>query len=308
MKDAAEHTFDPTIVARLGRLDWIAESIVDGLRQGIHRSTVRGFSTEFSDFKPYTPGDDIRLLDWRIYARTEKPYVRRFEAETSMEVSFLVDSSQSMSWRWEKTVSKQQYAASLVAGMTWLFLSQQDQVGVVKVAADGVHVLAPSSRRQQLDRILALLETNAELAGPVVEDLLAASLEMRITRGQVVLVSDLEETAPEAGVRLAELRGMGHDVMVVHLLDQAEITLPFPDGTTHLRDHETGEMLRIDLPQLRLQQTARVRDFRRQWQAVCQEAGVVYVPVDTGMDYVSAILTIIESRRSLGVPAVEVDS
>jgi uncharacterized protein (DUF58 family) len=305
MSTVPEHSFDPSVVARLGRLDWIAQSIVDGLRQGVHRSSIRGFSTEFSDFKPYTPGDDIRLLDWRLYARTEKPYVRRFEAETSMEVTFLVDSSQSMSWQWEETVSKRQYAASLVAGMAWLFLSQQDRVGLVKAEEEGIHVLSPSSRRQQLDRILSLLEATPKLERPVVEELLGAGLEVRTTRGQIVVVSDLEEAAPEAGLRMAELRGTGHEVMVVHLLDQAEISLPFPDGTTHLRDGETGELLRVDLKELRQQQAERVGRFRAEWRLVCREAGAVYVPLDTGMDYVSAILAIVESRRWAGMAEEE---
>jgi uncharacterized protein (DUF58 family) len=298
MSTASEHSFDPSVVARLGRLDWIARSIVDGLRQGMHRSSIRGFSTEFSDFKPYTPGDDIRLLDWRLYARTEKPYVRRFEAETSMEVTFLVDSSQSMSWQWEETVNKSQYAAALVAGMAWLFLSQQDPVGLVKAEPDGIHVLSPSSRRQQLERILTLLEATPKLGRPVVEEVLGAGLELRTTRGQLILVSDLEEAAPEAGLRLAEMRGMGHEVMVIHLLDQAEISLPFADGTTHLRDAETGELLRIDLPDLRRKHAERISRFRREWRRVCRDAGANYVPLDTGVDYVSAILGIVESRRS----------
>jgi len=297
MRDTPDNAFDPSVVARLGRLDWIAHSIVDGLRQGLHRSTIRGFSTEFSDFQPYSPGDDIRLLDWRVYARTGKPYVRRFEAETSMEVTFLVDSSPSMGWQWEQTVTKRQYAAALVAGMAWLFLSQQDPVGLLKAAPDGVQALSPSSRRQQLDHILSVLETTPTLGRPVIDELLQACLELRGARGQVVVVSDFEEEAPEAGLRLAELRGMGHQVLVVHLLDQAEITLPFPDGTTHLRDAETGELLRADVVALRRRQAERVRAFRQQWHRVCRDAGVVYVPLATGVDYVTAILTIIESHN-----------
>lgn len=297
MKEAPDNTFDPSVVAQLGRLDWIAQSIVDGLRQGLHRSTIRGFSTEFSDFQPYSPGDDIRQLDWRVYARTGKPYVRRFEAETSMEVTFVVDSSPSMGWQWEETVNKRQYAAALVAGMAWLFLSQQDPVGLLKAEPDGVRILSPSSRRQQLDHILSVLGATPELGRPVIDELLQACLEMRSARGQVIVVSDFEEEAPDAGLRLAELRGMGHEVLVVHLLDQAEIALPFPEGTTHLRDSETGELLRVDLAALRRRQAARVKEFRAQWSRVCREAGVAYVPLTTGVDYVTAILTIVESHN-----------
>jgi len=288
--------FDPDVVRQLGRIDIIARVIVSGVRRGLHRSRRRGFSSEFSDFNPYTPGDDLRLLDWRLYARTDRLFVKRFEAETNVELMLLLDASASMAWRWQDTISKLEYAANLLAAFACLHMRQQDQVGLLVHDATSLHHLPPRCRRAQLEAIFSALDElspgNASTF-PILVDSLA---RLRRHRGIVIACSDLEEEEDSLRAALRELAGTGNEIILFHLLDEAETTLPFEDAT-HLRDSETGATIPVSVQQFRDQYAESLQRFRQSWQDECEQCGILYMPVHTAMNYVDVIIEMVEKRN-----------
>jgi uncharacterized protein (DUF58 family) len=290
---------DPGALRGLGRLDLIGRVIANALKGGKRRSRLHGFSTEFSDFKPYTPGDDLRFLDWRIYARTDRLLVRKYEAETSFESMLLLDASPSMAWRWEDTVSKLEYAANLLAAIAFVHIENQDSVGLAADDGRDAEVVPPRSARRQLDRIFAALETlRPDLSAtgkegqpgeaPMVR-LVGALESLRRHRGQVVLCSDLEEDPEACAAALESLGARDDDVVVIHLLDRAEVELPF-QGATHLVDSETGETLPLAVEDLKATHERTVREFQESWRSRCEGWGMRYLPIDTGTGYVDALL------------------
>lgn len=291
--------FDPDLIQQLGRIDLIARSITEGLAHGVHRSRRRGFSTEFSDFKPYVPGDDPRLLEWRVYARTERLFVKRFEAETSLEVMLLLDATASMTWRYGERISKLAYAANLLAALACLHMRQQDQVGLLAYDAQDIHHLPPRARRAQLDAIFGVLAGLRPGRGEAFAAMADTLTEVRRHRGRIIACTDLEEDEERLADALGRLAGLQDEVILFHLLDRAEVELPFSD-CTHLRDAENGELLPVNLPRLKQEHAAGVRAFRERWRRRCEEWGILYQPIDTGMNYAEVILAFSEARRQLG--------
>ncbi len=287
--------FDPSAIAALGRLDLKAKIIADGLLQGIHPSRKKGFSSEFADFKAYTPGDDLRHLDWKVYARSERLFVKQAESETNIEVALLLDASPSMAWRWQATVSKLEYAVNLLATLAYLHLRQQDQVGLLVHDARELHALPPRSRRRHLDEIFATLG-KIEPAGTETVSHLARGVDTLIRRkGHVVLCSDLLEDEEASGAALKLLGAREDEVILFHLLDEAEVTLPF-DRATHLRDSETGELMPVDIAALRKDHAETVAGLREHWAGVCRGLGIHYIPLTTATNYVEALRLLLDVR------------
>lgn len=290
--------FDPNVVHQLGRIDLIAHLISDGLAHGIHASRRKGFSTEFSDFKPYVPGDDPRLLDWPIFARTERLFVKQFEAETSIEMMLVLDATASMAWRWKDTITKLEYAANLLAAIAAIHIRQNDQVGMLVHDADDIHYLPPRARTQQLEAIFATLAGIHPGKAETFPALIESIVDHRRHRGRIVLCSDLEEDEEAVLEAIDQLSGLQDEVILFHILDAAEEELPFSDGTTHIEDSETGELLPINLNRLRKEHDANVREFREFWRQHCVKWGAVYVPVHTKMNYAEVIMGLSEARMA----------
>ena len=299
MKDASsgsDLTLDPEILQGLGRLDLIGKVIANALRQGQRRSLQRGFSTEFSDYKPYTPGDDLRFLDWRVYARTDRLLTRKYEAETSFESILLLDASKSMAWQWKSTVTKLQYGINLFAAVTYLHIEKQDQVGLLINDANQIHFVPPRSTRTQLNRIYEILADIEPGAAGTFSGLVKALTPLKRHRGQIVVCSDLEEDEEEIEGAMEMLAAREDEVVVLHLLDRAEMELPF-EGSTHLEDSETGELLPVELADLRRHHHATVRAFRERWEQRAEMWGIRYFPIHTGMSYVDVLATMAGAVR-----------
>ncbi|MEM7392265.1 MAG: DUF58 domain-containing protein [Verrucomicrobiota bacterium] len=288
--------FDPEVVRDLGRIDLIARVIAQGVYQGMHRSHRRGFSTEFSDFKPYTPGDDLRFLDWKQYARTDKLYIKCFEAETNQESLLLLDASRSMAWRWEDRISKLEYAANLLAAMACLHLDQQDPVGVLIHDADREHALQPSARRIQLDAMCALLSELEPGSGDLFPQLIEELAALKRRRGLIVICSDLEEDDVSTEAALRHLADRDDEMILIHILDKTEIDPPFT-GVSFLEDSETGAVVPVNHRTMRRDHTKNVRRFRDHWTTVCETSGIQYVPVDTAMNYVDVLHGLLHERE-----------
>jgi len=290
------HRFDPEILRQLGRIDLIARAIVQGVQWGKHRSRRRGFSTEFSEFRPYTTGDDARVMDWRLYARTDRLYIKCFEAETCLEVYLLLDATPSMAWRWRDTVTKLEYGVNLQAALACLHMTQHDPVALLLYDGKDLQCLPPRCRRAHLDDMFACLATIQPGHAAALPFLIRALGKERRRRGRVIVCSDLLENEQELTAALASLVGAGDECVLLHLLDRAEIDLPF-DGATHVQDSETGAVVPMDLHSIRTRHGERIRTFREQWRQRCVDGGIQYVPVSTEMSYVDVIRTLLDERR-----------
>jgi len=244
---------DPAVLARIGNLELLAKTVVEGFINGLHRSPHLGASTDFAQHKLYMPGDDIRRMDWRLWARSDKYFLKEFEAETNTNLSIIVDVSPSMRYGADAESgrpSKLTYACYLAACLAYFSNLQRDRVGLAMIDNEIVDYVPPSAKH--LQRILQTLD-RAEKKGrdtkvtPGKSTLLAPLKKLSDTlrrRSLVVLISDFYEDADEVVSALSHVRGRGNDMMVFHLLDPREIDFSFADASNFI-DMETGDKMPI---------------------------------------------------------------
>ena len=278
----------PEVVRQIRRLDLRAQCIVKGFFQGLHRSPFHGFSVEFSEHRKYTPGDDPKDIDWIVYAKTEKYYVKKFEAETNITGYLTLDLSRSMGYTYRQEVTKWEYAVSLAAALCYLMIQQQDPVGLFAFDEKVRTSLRPKSKRTQLGDVLSILAR----AQPTGRTDVAASLTqiagMLRHASLVMLFSDLLGQ-PEAILQaLYRLRHRGHDVIVFHILDEAEVRFPF-DGLVELEEPETGQLVEVDASDFRHAYLEQMEKFRDTLRRECARAKIDYVPLDTSMPFDRAL-------------------
>jgi uncharacterized protein (DUF58 family) len=238
---AARSFVDPRLFATLEDLELIARSVVEGFLQGLHRSPYVGFSVEFASHREYLPGDDLRHLNWKVYGRQDKLYVKQFDAETNLDLHLLLDWSGSMRTS-SAGLGKHRYAACLAAALAHLALRQRDAVGLTLFADRVVDSLRPRARPNQLDEILHLLAGTRPRGRSESARALHEIAEMMPRRGLVVLISDLFYDTAELLHGLDHIRYQGHDLILFQVLDPLERRLPV-EGAVRFLDLETGEEL-----------------------------------------------------------------
>jgi uncharacterized protein (DUF58 family) len=230
----------PEVLARIDNLELLSRSVVEGFLNGLHRSIYLGLSMDFAEHRPYMPGDDIRRIDWRLFGRTDRHYIKLFEAETNANFTVLLDISKSMDYG-SHSVTKLDYGRFLAACLTYFSRRQRDRVGLITFDDDIVDYIPPSARN--LDLCLHTLH-KAEPKGPgELRKPLLKSMESLRRKGILVLISDLYQDTDEVVEAVRLLQSPGHDVIVFHLLDPDELEFPF-EGPANFQDMETGE----DLP------------------------------------------------------------
>ncbi len=238
--------FDPAALAALGHFEIVARWIVDGFLSGLHRSPRKGFSVEFADFRPYQPGDDLRYVDWKIAARSDRWVVKQYEEETNLRATIVLDVSRSMDWRGAAAagrVTKRAYAEQLTAALGLLLLRQRDAVGLIRFDDAVRSSISPRARSGQWRRLVAAL---AEPGNGRASDLAAAlgqAARLVTRRGMVILISDLLVDIDEVIPALRGLRAAGHDVTVLHIMDPAERDFTLA-GEARYTDPET----QLDVP------------------------------------------------------------
>lgn len=230
MTDDNERKFlDPLVVSKLSNLELRARLVVEGFIAGLHKSPYKGFSVEFAEHRQYMPGDPIKNIDWKVYARRDRIYVKEFEEETNLRVYLLVDSSASMGYSSATRVSKLNYSCSLAAALSYLMLRQQDSVGLLTFTSQIKTYIPPRSSKSHLRVILT--ELNKLSAGETTN--VSKSLELlarRIRRrGLIILFSDLMDNQQAVLTGLKHFRHRKHEVIVFHVLDESEIDFPFDD-------------------------------------------------------------------------------
>jgi len=286
---------DPAIVARLGTIDLKAKTIVEGFLTGLHRSPFKGFSVEFAEYRQYLPGDDLATLDWKIYARTDRHVVKKFEEETNLECHIMLDVSRSMGYG-SHAVTKLEYASYLAGALAYLMNRQRDAVGLLTFD-DHIRDLLPSSARPgHLKSVLLTLErltlgTRTDIAKPL-SDLVQAIRK----RGLVVLISDLLDEPDRIIEGLKHFRYRGTDVVVFQVLDPDELSFPF-ERAARFRDLESDREVVAVPAAVRDAYKARLDAMVSNFRTVLGQNGIDYTLLDTSQPLELALLPYLQTRR-----------
>jgi uncharacterized protein (DUF58 family) len=259
---ASKYVFDPTALAKYGRLSLIARTVVAGFLSGVHKSPYKGFSVEFAEHRQYYPGDEIRHIDWRAFGKTDRYYIKEHEEETNLHAHLLVDTSGSMAYR-GCTISKFQYAQFLAASLAYLMLHQRDAVGLVTHDNAVRSMLPPRSTSKQLIQILSTLEKTTpggETNLAPIWDSLAGQLR---GRGMIVIFSDCFDPLNQLVHALRHLRHRRHEVLLFHILAPEEIEFPFTKRTQFRHLENANELRLIDPAAVRA-------EYRKNFDAFCQ--------------------------------------
>ncbi|MBI4421236.1 MAG: DUF58 domain-containing protein [Gemmatimonadetes bacterium] len=288
---------DPYEVAQLGGLELVAEGVVEGFLAGLHRSPFRGFSVEFAEHRPYQPGDDPRYVDWKMLARTDRLTVKQYEEETNLRSMIVLDASRSMHWTGaERRLTKLEYAKRLAAALSLVMLRQRDATGFIGFD-EAVRAVVPArARLQQWWTMVSAVSRLQPGRGTAAEPALRRVTDLLRRRGLVVFVSDLLLEKDLALLALQYLRHRGHQVMVFHIMDPAELVLEGPPEA-RFEDPETGSGIIARPRELRVAYADTVQRTIAEWRVACRRGGMAYhhVLTDTPFGYVLRRAT---SRRS----------
>ena len=285
---------DPAVLAKIGNLEFVARSVVDGVINGSHRSPYFGASVDFAEHRGYVPGDDIRRVDWRVFARTDKYYIKEFEADSNANFSVLLDVSKSMAFG--TRITKLDYAKTLAACLTYLVSKQRDRVGLVTFDEEVIDHVPPSAKHvdvvlHTLDRVQA---KRPGRLGPPLRKL----AEHFGRRGIVVVVSDFYDEPDEILDAVSLIRFRGNDVILFHVLDNAEIEFTFDDASS-FEDLESGEQLPVVPDALRDQYRAMIREHIAALTTKSSQQRVDYNLLNTSMPLDFALFNYMAIRDRL---------
>ena len=289
---------DPYEVAQLGGVEIVAEGVVDGFLAGLHRSPFRGFSVEFAEHRPYQAGDELRYVDWRMLARSDRLFVKQYEQETNLRSMLVLDASASMNWTGaERRLTKLDYAKRLAAALALIFLRQRDATGFIGFDDEVRSVLPARARRQQWWTLLTAMQNLPPGQGTAAEEALRQVTGILRRRGLVVFISDLLFDRELALLALQYLHHRGHQVMVFHIMDPAELMLEGPPEA-RFEDVETGDLVSVRPRELQAAYTDTVRRTIDAWRAQCRRNNIAYhhVLTDTPFGYVLRRATVRRSR------------
>ncbi|MBI2192596.1 MAG: DUF58 domain-containing protein [Planctomycetes bacterium] len=288
---------EPETVARLSNLSLVGRLVVEGFITGLHKSPHKGFSVEFAEHRQYAPGDDLRYLDWTVYARTDHFFIKQFEEETNVKAYLLLDRSASMGFG-SGPVTKLQYACYLTAALTYLMIRQRDGVGLVIFDSDIRRLLPPKSRPTQLRAILD------ELQGlePGEPSNLSRSFhhlaENLKRRGLILVLSDLLDNPEEVMPALQHFRHNKHELIVFHILDPRELDFDYPDYAT-FADMETGRKLPVDPAFFRQAYQKKMEALQARYRRFASESRMDYVPLNTQVPYDRSLMAYLSKRARL---------
>ncbi len=285
---------DPSVLARFGTLDLKARTVVEGFLAGLHRSPFKGFSVEFAEYRQYMPGDDLSTIDWKVYARSDRHYVKRFEEETNVECRLLVDVSGSMGYG-SRGLTKLEYASYLAASLAYLMHRQRDAVGLAAFDRRIVSLLPPSVRPGHLRHVLATIDSLVPGDRTVVARPFHQLAESLSKRGLVIVISDLLDEPGEVIDGLKHFRFRGTDVIVFHVLDPDELTFPF-DSPARFTDVENGDEVSATPDSVRGRYLDELQALLTRYERELRVAGVDYCLLDTSMPLDAALMAYLHTR------------
>jgi uncharacterized protein (DUF58 family) len=287
---------------RIKSLQMRARVTVEGFIKGIHRSPYHGFSVEFSEYREYSPGDDTRFIDWKLFARSDRYQVKRFEDETNLRCYLVVDTSRSMGYT-SGEYTKGDYARTAAATIAYFLSRQRDAVGLLTFDDKVTDYLPPRHRPGQLRRLMGILEREpqgkaTDLAGPLEE--IAATVRKR---GLIILISDLLVPLETLKTRLGYLRSRGHDVVLLRVLDPAEVHFTFTNPSM-FKDVESGQEMYVDPDAVRGEYLRRFGEHATALSKICSDLGIELAPVTTDRPLELVLFDLLKARMHRGhVPA-----
>lgn len=291
---------DPETVSKITRLDLIARLVVEGFITGLHRSPYHGFSVEFSEHRPYMPGDSLRDIDWKAYAKSDRLYVKQYEEETNLKAYILLDISGSMDFKAGAPLSKFRYATSLAAALSYLMLKQRDAVGLLLYHHQIETYVPPRSMQSHLQVLLKTIDQ----AQPQSETQMAPAfhdLAERISRrGLVIVLSDLLDDPSEVLKGLRHFRHLGHEVIVFHLLDPRERDLDFRDETRFYDLEAPDETLTTQPRHIQHEYREMMDNLIQTYKLGCAEARIDYALLDTATPFDAALSRYLIQRKKIG--------
>jgi uncharacterized protein (DUF58 family) len=288
----------PDVVSRLSRLDLVARLVVEGFITGLHRSPYHGFSVEFSEYRPYMPGDPLRNIDWKVLGRTDRYYVKQFEEETNLKAYLLMDASGSMGYT-SGSLTKLQYAIYLAAALSYLMLLQRDAVGLVTFDSSIRSYLPPRSVFSTLHILLKELD-KLKTGGETQLSTTFHDLAERIKRrGLIIVFSDLLDNPDAVLTALKHFRHKKHEVIVFHILDPMERSFDFKKDTLFI-DMETEDKIQTQPWHIRSEYKSIVKNFLDRYKRECRQYRIDYVSIDTSQHFDTALFNYLAMRKKIG--------
>jgi len=289
---------DPAALMAIRNLELRARSVVEGFWHGLHRSPYHGFSVEFTEYRPYAPGDDPRYIDWKLVARTDRTFIKKFEDETNLRCSLLVDASRSMTFG-SRGYTKADYARTLAATLAWFLHHQGDATGLLTFDGAVREYLPARHRPGHLRQLMLALEKPMEGRATDLTAPLRRIVELVRKRGLIVLISDLLAPVNELETPLALLTASGHEVIIFQVLDPAELDFSF-EQASRFEDLETGRDLFLEPSSARADYQRRLGEHLEAVRATCQRLGITHVPHSTGQPLELALFDFLKARANRG--------
>ncbi len=289
---------DPKTVAKVGNLELVARLVVEGFITGLHRSPYHGFSVEFAEHRAYRPGDEIKYLDWKVFARTGKYYVKEFQEETNLRCTIAIDASRSMAYASNGNISKYEYSAYLAAALSLLMIQQRDAIGLT-LFDNGIRTfLPPNSKPSYMRQILKTLEQNSPANDTGTASALNLLAEKIRRRGLVIVFSDFFDNPDDILTALKHFRHKKHEVIVFHVLDPREIDFKV-GASANFVDMESGETMLTNPYQIQLAYKNAVNDYINFLKKECLNHQIDYNLLDTSASYDHALSSYLVKRKKM---------
>ena len=295
--EATRNPLDPRVLAKVSKLELRARLVVEGFVSGMHKSPYHGFSVEFAQHREYVPGDDIRYVDWKIFAKSDRIYIKEFEEETNLRANLFLDQSESMAYGHDDGMTKFDYAATAMAALAYLIQQQSDAVGVTLFDEKVVRQVPPSNTRANLNNVFKTLTEAKPTAKSRIGGVLSEVARELRRRGMVMVFSDLFDNATEVLNGLRALAQRGHDVVVFHVLDRDEVEFPF-ERMTMFEGLESMPELLVDPKALRDAYLDEINAFQDQVRRGCLAQRIDYVRLLTHQPLDVALSSFLALRAS----------
>lgn len=289
---------EPKLLSKLDNLSLKARMVVEGFIVGLHKSPYHGFSVEFSEHRSYGVGDEIKHIDWKLYGKTDRFFIKQFEEETNLLAHLLVDQSKSMDYS-SIEISKLEYSKILAASLAYLMLKQQDAVGITLFDSKIRDYLPPRSKSSHLNALFSKLEAISPGPETAIAPMLHKSAEVIKKRGLIILISDLFDNPEEIISGLKHFRYKGHEVLVIQVLDPQELKLKFNERTK-FRDMETGEEIITEPWHIQDDYRNNIKDFCNNFKSICRKNKMDYILANTEVPLDTVLTEYLVKRKNVG--------
>ncbi len=288
----------PEVISKLQSIELKARLVVEGFITGLHKSPYHGFSVEFAEYRQYRPGDEIRHIDWKVYGRTNRYYIKEFVEETNLRSVIALDSSASMAFASKGRISKYEYGSYLAASLAYLLIRQRDSIGLALYDTKLKHFYPPKSKQSYLHEILKAIDNNKPAEATGTSASLDKVAERIKRRGLVIIISDFFDEPDSVMNALKHFRHQNHEVLAFHILDPREIDFKFGSSST-FRDLETGEEIITQPYQIQKQYSKVVADFIADLKSDSRNHRIDYHLIDTSQPYDKALRQYLAKRAKM---------